>query len=52
MNWFKRTPEHVIPNPRDNRRRQEHFQAAQQGVLSALQFLVFALAFLILLEVM
>lgn len=54
MNWYdrlSRKPRNVIPNPRDSKRRQDLFQRVQNEVLLVTQFLVFALAFLILLQV-
>lgn len=56
MNWYdrllRRKPKDVIPNPRDNkRRRQAVFETIQREVLFTLQFLVFALAILILAQV-
>lgn len=51
MNWFKRKPRDVIPNPRDKRRRQDAYEAAQVNVLRTTQFLVFSLAIMLLLAV-
>lgn len=55
MNWYdrllRRTPQSVIPNPRDNKRKQDRYDMVLIGVLRTAQFLCFALAFLILVEV-
>lgn len=53
MNWFdrllRRKPEHVVPNPRDNKRKAARFDEVQRIVLHTLQFFCFAMAVLILL---
>lgn len=52
MKWFKRKPRDVIPNPRDRKRRRDYMEVTYKGILHTAQFLCFALAFLILMEVM
>jgi hypothetical protein len=52
MAWRRRKPRDIVPNPRDKRRRYwDEMEEAQRNLLHALQFLVFALAFLILVRV-
>lgn len=50
MNWKfrQRKPEHVIPNPRDKRKKADNIDAVQRGILLTLQFLVFGMALLLL----
>jgi hypothetical protein len=50
MSWFKRKPKNVIPNPR-GKKRVDPFEHVQRDLLRSLQFLVFALAIVILIEV-
>lgn len=50
MSWWKRKPRDVIPNPRDKHKRDE-LEQAQRNFLVSTQFLVFALALLLLAEV-
>lgn len=50
MSWWKRKPRDVIPNPRDKRKRDD-LEQAQRNFLVSTQFLVFALALLLLAEV-
>lgn len=51
MSWWNRKPKDVVPNPRDNKRKQDTFEQAQKNILRTTQFLVFTLAVLILLQV-
>lgn len=52
MNWYdrllRREAKDAIPNPRDNKRKQQTLQSAQEGILRTTQFFVFALALLLL----
>lgn len=48
MNWWKRKPKDVIPNPRDKRKRAAAFEEVERGVLYTLQFFVFMVALLLL----
>lgn len=51
MSWWKRKPKHVIPNPRDNKRKKDYVEIVKLDVLHVAQFLAFALALLLLAQV-
>lgn len=50
MNWkfWQRKPEHVIPNPRDKRKKAGEIETVQRGILLTLQFYVFVMAIMLL----
>lgn len=51
MNWFKRKPKDVIPNPRDRRKHVDRMESIQRDVLATLQFFVFMLLLMLVIVV-